>query len=79
MLLEDGPWAEVRGALDEVWYLEVDDAIRQQRLLARHMRFGRTQAQALAWMRLTDEPNARRIAQARHRADRVEPWDEAQA
>jgi pantothenate kinase len=79
LLLDEGPWAEVRGALDEVWYLEVDDAVRQQRLLARHMRFGRSQAQALAWMRLTDEPNARRIEQSRHRADRVVPCDEAQA
>ena len=76
LLLDEGPWVDVRGALDEVWYLEVDDAVRQQRLLKRHMRFGRSQAQALAWMDLTDEPNARRIAQTRHRADRVVPWDE---
>jgi pantothenate kinase len=79
LLLEDGPWAELRGALDEVWYLEVDDAVRQQRLLARHMRFGRSQAQALAWMRLTDEPNARRIEHSRHRADRVVRWGDKQA
>lgn len=79
LLLDEGPWVDVRGALDEVWYLEVDDAVRQQRLLERHMRFGRSQAQALAWMNLTDEPNARRIAQTRHRADRVLPWDEGQA
>lgn len=79
LLFDDGPWAEVRGVMDEVWYLEVDDAVRQQRLLARHMRFGRTRAQALAWMTLTDEPNARRIAQTRHRADMLVPWDEEQA
>jgi pantothenate kinase len=79
LLLDEGPWAELRGALDEVWYLEVSEAARQQRLLARHMRFGRSQAQALAWMALTDEPNARRIAQTRHRADRVVPWDEEPA
>ncbi len=79
LLLDEGPWAVVRSALDEVWYLDVDDAVRQQRLLERHMRFGRTQAQALAWMNLSDEPNARRIAQTRHRADRVVPWDEEQA
>lgn len=79
LLLDEGPWVDVRSALDEVWYLEVDDAVRQQRLLERHMRFGRSQAQALAWMNLTDEPNARRIAQTRHRADRVVPWDEEQA
>jgi pantothenate kinase len=78
-LLEEGPWAELRGVLDEVWYLAVDDAVRQQRLLDRHMRFGRTRAQALAWMALTDEPNARRIAQTSYRADRVLPWDDEPA
>jgi pantothenate kinase len=59
----------VRGLLDEAWYLEVDDALRQTRLLARHMQFGRTREDALAWITSTDEPNARRIAAVRHRAD----------
>jgi pantothenate kinase len=69
LLLDDGAWAGVRGLLDEAWYLEVDDALRQTRLLARHMQFGRTREDALAWITSTDEPNARRIAAMRHRAD----------
>ena len=28
LLLDDGPWARVRPLLDEVWYVDVDDALR---------------------------------------------------
>ena len=71
LLLEDGAWAGVRAALDEAWYLDTPPAVRAQRLLERHMRFGRSQAEALAWIASTDEPNAQRIAASRHRADWV--------
>lgn len=76
LLLEEGGWAEVRGVLDEVWYLDVDDSVRRERLLARHMRFGRSREQALAWMAHTDEPNALRIAENRHLADLWVPWND---
>ncbi|OGB34276.1 MAG: nucleoside/nucleotide kinase family protein [Burkholderiales bacterium RIFCSPLOWO2_12_FULL_61_40] len=79
LLLEDGGWAGVRGVLDEVWYLDVDDTVRRERLLARHMRFGRSREQALAWMAHTDEPNALRIAESRHLADVFVAWDEDQS
>lgn len=71
LLLEDEPWAQIRGVLDEVWYLEVDGAVRLERLLNRHMHFGRSREQALEWIALTDEPNARRIEITRHRADLI--------
>lgn len=69
LLLEDDGWAGVRALLDEVWYLDIGPLVRQERLLARHMQFGRTREQALQWMAQTDEPNARRIEASRHRAD----------
>jgi len=76
LLMEDGAWAQVRGVLDEAWYLDIDSALRQQRLLERHMRFGRSQDAALEWIRVTDEPNAQRIERTRHRADWVIFGDE---
>ena len=69
LLLEEGPWAEVRALLDEAWYLDLDPEMRYQRLLERHMRFGRSEQAARDWIRDTDEPNAVRIAATRHRAD----------
>jgi pantothenate kinase len=71
LLLENDGWAGARALLDEVWYLDVDPALRHSRLLARHMLFGRTREEALQWMAQTDEPNARRIEASRHRADGV--------
>lgn len=69
LLQTEAPWHEVRDVVDEIWYLDVPDALRQARLLARHMQFGRTREQALAWIADTDEPNAQRIAQRRMHAD----------
>ena len=74
LLLDAGPWAQVAALLDEVWYLEVDDALRLQRLTARHERFGRSPEAARAWVAQTDEPNARRIAASRERAHWQVRW-----
>ncbi len=76
LLLEDRAWAPVAGLLDEVWYLHVDPAWRQEQLARRHQQFGRSREQALAWMASTDEPNARRIEASRSRAHRQVGWNE---
>ena len=76
LLLESGHWAEVAGLLDEVWYVDVDDALRVQRLAQRHERFGRTPEAALAWVENTDEPNARLIAATRSRANVIFRWSD---
>ncbi|WP_310565446.1 nucleoside/nucleotide kinase family protein [Hydrogenophaga sp.] len=78
LLLDDDPaWAPVADLLDEVWYLEVPADLRLERLAARHMQFGRSRTQALAWIAQTDEPNARRIEASAHRAQRRVVCDEA--
>jgi pantothenate kinase len=71
LLLEEGPWAGVAPLLDEVWYVEVDDRLRLERLLRRHQQFGRSPEAAQAWVAQTDEPNARRIAATRPRAHHI--------
>jgi pantothenate kinase len=74
LLLDDGPWAGVAGLLDETWYVDIDDQLRGDRLVQRHVHFGRSREAALAWVAGTDEPNARLIAATRPRADRVFRW-----
>lgn len=74
LLLEDDPWCQLSDVLDETWYLDVPEDLRYSRLLARHMRFGRTEQQARDWITSTDAPNALRIAQGRARADVQLPW-----
>ncbi|MFC0268956.1 nucleoside/nucleotide kinase family protein [Kushneria aurantia] len=75
LLLEEPPWSEVRKLLDEVWYLDVDTERREQWLVERHRRFGRSADQAHAWLAATDRPNAERIEATRHLADRQLYWD----
>jgi pantothenate kinase len=77
LLLDDpalGAWGCVRALLDEAWYVDVDPALRLERLIARHVQFGRSPEAARAWVETTDEPNARRIESTRARADRVIVW-----
>lgn len=77
LLLDSGPWADVAGLLDEIWYVEVDETQRKERLTQRHRQFGRSPDEAVHWVEATDEPNARLIAATRHRAAMVFRWDEA--
>ncbi len=71
LLLPDGPWAGVRPLLDEAWYLDLPEPARLQRLIDRHMAFGRDAAQARARATGSDLRNAAVIEASRHRADLV--------
>jgi len=70
-LLADGAFAPVRGLLDESWFLDLDSATRRERLVARHVRHGRSPEQAQRWMAGTDDPNAELIEQTHSRADLI--------
>ncbi|ORT54527.1 nucleoside/nucleotide kinase family protein [Streptomyces sp. CB03238] len=71
LLHDDGPWADVRRLLDEVWFLELDDRRRVHRLVERHVRFGKDRPYAERWVRESDEVNARLVTAGRGRADLV--------
>jgi pantothenate kinase len=61
-LLVEGPsWRAVRDLLDEVWFCALDDAVRRDRLVARHVEAGRDPADATAWVDRSDEANARLV------------------
>ncbi|MDF3917615.1 nucleoside/nucleotide kinase family protein [Salinicola sp. LHM] len=75
LLLEEEPWPRVRAMLDEVWFLDVDRELREERLVARHMQFGRTERQAREWVRTTDALNAERIEAMAASADRQLWWN----
>ena len=75
LLLDDGPWAGVAALLDEVWFVDVDDATRTDRLLKRHQRFGRSAQASRHWVEATDAPNARLVDASRARAHHVVQWD----
>lgn len=69
LLLDDEPWRRARPLLDEVWYIDGDDAVRRERLVRRHVEFGRAPDAAEAWVRSVDDGNAVLIARTKARAD----------
>jgi pantothenate kinase len=71
LLAEAAPWPAVRSALDEVWFCDADDGLRLERLVARHVRFGKTEPEARRWVEEVDEVNTRLIATTRGSADLV--------
>lgn len=77
LLLDEGHWKKVPAYLDEIWYVEVDDALRIERLAGRHEQFGRSREEAVAWVNNTDEPNARLIETGKARADLIFRWSDA--
>ena len=62
-------WPEVAELLDVSFFVEVPRGIRQQRLIDRHVRFGKSPADATAWALGPDESNALAIEATAPRAD----------
>ena len=75
LLFDHGHWAGVSELLDEIWYVDIDHSVRRERLVKRHMHFGRSQSAAEDWVANTDEPNAVRIEATKHRADVLFNWE----
>ncbi|MEO7061251.1 MAG: nucleoside/nucleotide kinase family protein [Lapillicoccus sp.] len=71
LLLDGEPWSGVRALLDEVWFVDVSDELRQRRLVTRHLEFGKAAEDARAWAIGPDQANADRVLAARDRADLV--------
>ncbi|MEW1723039.1 nucleoside/nucleotide kinase family protein [Streptomyces sp. NPDC093109] len=71
LLHDDAAWAPVRALLDEVWFLEIDPAVRVRRLVDRHVRFGKDRPFAERWVAESDEVNALLVERGRERADLI--------
>lgn len=68
---EEHNWSEVFPLLDQSWFIEIDDEIRMQRLITRHIKYGKTPQEAEEWSRGSDEENAKFIAKTASRAERI--------
>ncbi len=75
LLLPEPRWAVVRSRLDAVWHVRVPEDVRRERLLARHVEFGKTRAEATAWVEAVDEPNAALVEASASSADLVVDLD----
>ena len=57
--------------MDEVWYCDLDEPTRLERLVARHVEFGKEPDAAALWVDRVDQANAALVAATRARADLV--------
>jgi pantothenate kinase len=68
LLLDEPQWRAVHHRFDEVWFCALDDELRRERLVARHIAFGKDPASAREWVRRVDEANARLVEASATRA-----------
>jgi pantothenate kinase len=71
LLLAEPRWERARRAMDAVWFIASDEATRVERLVARHIQFGKTPDEARAWVAGTDQRNTELVEGTVDRADRV--------
>ncbi|MTD57666.1 nucleoside/nucleotide kinase family protein [Amycolatopsis pithecellobii] len=71
LLVDEEPWAAVRGLLDQAWFVAPDEHDRIERLVTRHRRYGRSLVEARQRALGSDQRNADLIAPTAARADLV--------
>jgi pantothenate kinase len=71
LLLDDPMWVRARRAMDAVWFVAGDERVRVQRLVDRHVEFGKTPPAAREWVAAIDQPNADAVSTTAVKADRI--------
>jgi pantothenate kinase len=74
LLLNEAPWPEAVPLFDLTVWIEVPEAELDRRLMARWAHYGKTLAQARAWVDGNDLPNIRRVTEGSRKADLVVRW-----
>lgn len=69
LLLEAEPWNIARQMIDQVWYVQIDDHIRRERLIKRHIKTGKSPEHARRFVLSCDERNAKLIRTRSTQAD----------
>ena len=69
LLFDKAGWEKVAAELTEIWYINVNDSVRIERLVKRHEFYGKDKKSALNWATGTDEINAKIVESTAARAD----------
>jgi pantothenate kinase len=73
LLVDDDPWRDIRELVAEAWFVETPAETRFERLVDRHVRHGRSPADAAAWATTVDGANSRLIEPTQARAALIVP------
>lgn len=71
LLVDDGEWSGIRPLLDACWFVDPEEETRLDRLVARHMHYGRSATEARERSYGSDQNNAELIGRTRDRADLI--------
>lgn len=71
LALDEPPWRDARRFIDQLWYVDAADALREERLVARQLAGGRTPDEARDWVGSSDGPNGELVKLSRDNVDRV--------
>jgi pantothenate kinase len=71
LLLNEAPWPDLAPLFDLTIWIDVPEAELDRRLLARWAHYGKTPAEARAWIDGNDMPNIRRVVSGSRPADLV--------
>ena len=74
LLLNEAPWPEAAPLFDLTVWIDVPEAELDRRLQARWAHYGKTPAEARAWIDSNDMPNIRRVTQNSRPADLLINW-----
>lgn len=74
LLLNEAPWPQAAPLFDLTVWIDVPEAELDRRLLARWAHYGKTTAEARAWIDGNDMPNIRRVTRNSRVADVVVRW-----
>jgi len=69
LLFDKAGWEKVAAELTEIWYININDSVRIERLVKRHEFYGKDKKSALNWATGTDEINAKIVESTAARAD----------
>jgi pantothenate kinase len=68
---DDEPWVRLRGLFAQLWYVEADDQVREERLHRRQVSGGASEEAAREWVERSDRPNGELVKRFRDNCTRV--------
>jgi pantothenate kinase len=71
LLVDDDGWKLARQQLDQIWFLDLPDELRQHRLTLRHQKYGKAPDAARRWATGTDQANADIVRASQNAADLI--------
>jgi pantothenate kinase len=69
LLFDKAGWEKVAAELTEIWYININDSLRIERLVKRHEFYGKDKESAFKWATGSDEINAKIVESTAAKAD----------